>query len=162
MKKSRIFWNIALAMLFGLNISGCSMAETKNVPTQIIEQTTVVKTSVESPAATAAATLPEPTTVEVPASAPQKAVEPTTVEVPTSAPQNGPEPTIVEEPTSAPQKTTVPSTKDGSSSGSQYYYTRTGTKYHNINPCGNGTYYPCTLEEALRRGLEPCAKCIGG
>ena len=41
------------------------------------------------------------------------------------------------------------------------FYTRTGGKYHYINPCGNGTYYECTLQEALSRGLSPCEKCVG-
>lgn len=40
------------------------------------------------------------------------------------------------------------------------YITRTGKRYHNENPCGNGTYYACTLSEALRRGLTPCEKCV--
>lgn len=39
------------------------------------------------------------------------------------------------------------------------YYTRTGECYHRLNPCGNGTYYPCTLDEALDKGLRPCSKC---
>ncbi|MEI5993815.1 hypothetical protein [Candidatus Enterococcus mansonii] len=38
--------------------------------------------------------------------------------------------------------------------------TRTGEKYHN-RKCGNGTYTPATLEEALNRGLTPCSKCFG-
>ena len=36
--------------------------------------------------------------------------------------------------------------------------TRTGSKYH-THKCGNGTYYEATLDEALARGLTPCAKC---
>lgn len=40
------------------------------------------------------------------------------------------------------------------------YITRTGKRYHYENPCGNGTYYACTLSEALRRGLTPCEKCV--
>lgn len=41
------------------------------------------------------------------------------------------------------------------------YYTKTGSKYHYENPCGRGTYYPCTLDEALNeKGLEPCEKCV--
>lgn len=40
------------------------------------------------------------------------------------------------------------------------YYTRTGSKYHYLNNCGSGTYYPCTLEEALNKGLTPCSKCV--
>lgn len=40
------------------------------------------------------------------------------------------------------------------------YYTRTGSKYHYENPCGRGTYYECTLDEALAKGLDPCGKCV--
>lgn len=40
------------------------------------------------------------------------------------------------------------------------YVTKTGKKYHYANPCGKGTYYPCSLAEAQSRGLEPCGKCV--
>ena len=40
------------------------------------------------------------------------------------------------------------------------YYTKTGKKYHYENPCGNGTYYSCTLAEAKERNLSPCEKCV--
>ena len=41
------------------------------------------------------------------------------------------------------------------------YYTKTGSKYHYENPCGRGTYYPCTLDEAInQKGLKPCEKCV--
>ncbi len=40
------------------------------------------------------------------------------------------------------------------------YITRTGKKYHNENPCGNGTYYSITLEEAKAKGYAPCEKCV--
>lgn len=39
------------------------------------------------------------------------------------------------------------------------YYTKTGECYHYINGCGNGTYYPTTLEEAKKMGLRRCEKC---
>lgn len=41
------------------------------------------------------------------------------------------------------------------------YVTPTGSKYH-THKCGNGTYTPATLDEALARGLTPCSKCYGG
>lgn len=34
------------------------------------------------------------------------------------------------------------------------YYTETGSKYHYDSKCGRGTYYPCTLDEAIRKGLQ--------
>ncbi|QQP70435.1 hypothetical protein JHE06_00925 [Carnobacterium sp. CS13] len=37
--------------------------------------------------------------------------------------------------------------------------TATGSKYH-IRKCGNGTYYPATMDEANARGLQPCSKCF--
>lgn len=40
------------------------------------------------------------------------------------------------------------------------YRTRTGKKYHYNPNCGSGTYYECTLEEALAAGLTPCEKCV--
>lgn len=40
------------------------------------------------------------------------------------------------------------------------YITKSGERYHYENPCGNGTYYPITLAEALRRGYTPCRKCV--
>lgn len=39
------------------------------------------------------------------------------------------------------------------------YYTETGSKYHYDSQCGRGTYYPCTIDEAIGMGLEPCKKC---
>lgn len=45
--------------------------------------------------------------------------------------------------------------------GQTVYRTPTGKKYHYANPCGNGSYSPCTLEEAQRAGLKPCEKCVG-
>lgn len=40
------------------------------------------------------------------------------------------------------------------------YYTKSGKKYHNENPCGRGKYYECTLAEAKAKGLSPCEKCV--
>lgn len=42
----------------------------------------------------------------------------------------------------------------------QVYRTRTGKRYHYDNSCNGGTYYPCTLAEALDAGLTPCEKCV--
>lgn len=40
------------------------------------------------------------------------------------------------------------------------YITKSGSKYHNENPCGNGTYYPISLADAKAQGYEPCEKCV--
>lgn len=41
------------------------------------------------------------------------------------------------------------------------YITKTGKRYHVLNPCGSGTYYESTLGDALAKGLTPCQKCVG-
>ena len=52
-----------------------------------------------------------------------------------------------------------PGGSDGSGSGGgTVLITRTGECYH-THKCGNGTYFPVSLSEALSRGLRPCKKC---
>lgn len=74
-------------------------------------------------------------------------------------------PTAVAKPaaSAAPAKPAAVSSSTASQSqsvGKQIYRTKTGKKYHYKNPCGRGTYYPCTLEEAKAAGLGPCEKCV--
>ena len=57
----------------------------------------------------------------------------------------------------AQQSTSTDTSKENSRT---VYVTKTGKKYHYANPCGKGTYYPCSLAEAQSRGLEPCGKCV--
>lgn len=40
------------------------------------------------------------------------------------------------------------------------YITKSGKKYHYSSTCGKGTYYECPYEEALKKGYEPCQKCV--
>lgn len=40
------------------------------------------------------------------------------------------------------------------------YITKNGKKYHYSYTCGKGTYYECPYEEALKKGYEPCQKCV--
>ena len=40
------------------------------------------------------------------------------------------------------------------------YITRTGKKYHYSSTCNGGTYYPVKIDEALKKGLKPCNKCV--
>lgn len=40
------------------------------------------------------------------------------------------------------------------------YVTRTGSRYHHDATCNGGTYYESDLNEAVRRGLSPCEKCV--
>lgn len=62
--------------------------------------------------------------------------------------------TLVTETTAATKATTVIKDTD------IVYYTKSGKRYHYDNPCGKGTYYECTLKEALEKGLTPCGKCV--
>ena len=61
--------------------------------------------------------------------------------------------TLVTETTAVTEATTVIKDTD------IVYYTKRGKRYHYDNPCGKGTYYECTLKEALEKGLTPCGKC---
>lgn len=51
-------------------------------------------------------------------------------------------------------------TKAVKENSQKIYRTETGKKYHYENPCGNGTYYEVSLDQALAAGLEPCKKCV--
>lgn len=64
-----------------------------------------------------------------------------------------PEPT----PTSTPEPEP---TQSASNYHGKIYITKTGKRYHYDGNCNGGTYYESTLEEALRRGLTPCEKCV--
>lgn len=46
--------------------------------------------------------------------------------------------------------------------GSTVYITKTGKKYHTNPACNGATYYECSLEDAIAKGLTPCKKCAGG
>lgn len=46
--------------------------------------------------------------------------------------------------------------------GSTVYITKTGKKYHTNPSCNGATYYECSLEDAIAKGLTPCKKCAGG
>lgn len=58
-----------------------------------------------------------------------------------------------------PEQNEYPSQNEQPESTTVVYRTKTGTKYHFINPCGNGTYTEISLREAQELGLEPCDKC---
>ena len=52
---------------------------------------------------------------------------------------------------------------DSGSGGGYVWISATGSKYHNKNNCGTmnpGKASKVTLEEARRRGLDPCQKCF--
>lgn len=65
-------------------------------------------------------------------------------------------------PTPTPTPTPAPTVSQEPTTGHTIYVTKTGKKYHYDPNCNGGTYYESTLEEALARGLTPCAKCAGG
>ena len=56
--------------------------------------------------------------------------------------------------------TTDPSHEGETNWSGTYYVTPTGSKYHYLNTCGNGTYTAAAWEEVQRRGLTPCDKCV--
>lgn len=61
-----------------------------------------------------------------------------------------------------PAVSSTPPEKEPEQNVKTVYYTKSGKKYHYANPCGKGTYYPCTLDEAVnKKHLEPCEKCVG-
>lgn len=55
---------------------------------------------------------------------------------------------------------TSSNTPNAAAGGEQIYITRTGKRYHYDNSCNGGTYFESTLEEAERKGLTPCNKCV--
>lgn len=75
---------------------------------------------------------------------------PAPVPTPTPTPTPAPTPKPTPKPTPTPSQTT----------SHKIYVTRTGKKYHYDPNCNGGTYYESTLQEALARGLTPCAKCV--
>lgn len=40
------------------------------------------------------------------------------------------------------------------------YITRTGKKYHYSSTCNGGKYFPVKIEDALKKGMKPCIKCV--
>lgn len=56
--------------------------------------------------------------------------------------------------------TTTTTTTTSTKQSRTVYVTKTGKKYHYNSHCNGGTYYESTLEEAQRRGLGPCNKCV--
>lgn len=49
--------------------------------------------------------------------------------------------------------------KDNKSSDTTVWITESGSCYHRIKNCGNGTYYETSLSIAKKQGLSPCGKC---
>ena len=63
-------------------------------------------------------------------------------------------------PTPTPTPTPAPAPSQEPAASHTIYITKTGKRYHYDPNCNGGTYYESTLEEALARGLTPCAKCV--
>lgn len=78
------------------------------------------------------------------------------------APEPDPAPQPEPQPEPQPQPVEYPPENPPENSENQMvvYVTPTGKRYHYANPCGNGKYSPATLEQALKRGLTPCQKCV--
>ncbi len=129
-----------IGAVFGNNDAKSTKTESSTVKTTA--STTVYTTKETTVSTTVSETVAEPitqkpTTTAAPAKKAKKSVE-------TTKAQENPKPAATQ------------------SQGSQatVYYTKNGKCYHNENPCGNGTYYPISLQEAQSRGLKPCEKCV--
>ena len=107
-------------------------------------QTKPLTTQKQESTATTAVTTPK-TTVET--TVPRETTKPNTTQTTQKETITKHTTTSVATPADDPEQMTV-------------YYTKSGKRYHYANPCGNGTYYPTTLAEALSRGLTPCQKCV--
>lgn len=130
----------------------CSYDLRKASPTPSPEPTEVpTSTPAPTPAATKAPASQE-------ASAPASAAE----ENSSGSDSNTNSNANAETPPSAPvEKPNTPATAPQSpNDGTTIYITPTGKRYHYDSSCNGGTYIESTLEEALRRGLTPCNKCV--
>lgn len=78
-------------------------------------------------------------------------------EDPIPTPQPTPAPTPLPTPQPTPAPTPTPNIPTQSRT---VYITPTGKRYHYDSNCNGGTYIRSTLQEALRRGLTPCNKCV--
>lgn len=132
----------------GINIMSVKIIKAKEIPTE--SSTENAETSLTTLEPTTETTKPTTTELE------------TTKEFTTTKPSTTKRETTTSKQTTTKKVTTtkrVTTTKNPDSQKT-VYYTKSGEKYHYKNPCGRGTYYPCTLEEAKDRGLEPCEKCV--
>ena len=68
------------------------------------------------------------------------------------------ESSVTLKPATEPSKA-APAESSDPNEGVKVYRTKTGKRYHFDSTCGNGTYYECTLADALGSGLTPCEKC---
>lgn len=170
-------WFIALCVIFFLAILGAgsqgrsvrqAQEDKQREQHQTVEEETTQTGQEEPPEAvledTAAPEDPEP--AQEPAGAPESSQEAPEVQDPTSAQE-----TPASEPAAAPEAASEPQPEpaatpepdpEPSTNGRTVYITETGSKYHYDGNCGNGTYYPTTLDKAQSMGLTPCAKCAGG
>ena len=148
---------IAAAIVIGFFVfllSGCS-DETDHPET---DNTPAVEESIQQDATT----LPEAEEAPPPAPDPEPAPEP--------APEPEPEPEItpaapvvvpVATPEPEPEQVVPPTPQpEPEPEGPTVYVTKTGKRYHYDSTCNGGTYYQSTLQEALKRGLTPCQKCV--
>ena len=53
-----------------------------------------------------------------------------------------------------------PAAPDMPSGSNTVYITKTGKRYHYDSTCNGGNYFSTSLQDAIRRGLTPCQKCV--
>lgn len=165
------FWCMFLSLiLLGMSVSGDTSAETTaettEYTTSVNEEETMSQKHIEETSIKTTTTTVEETTNETTTEKTVTTTQKTTTTTKATTTQKSTTTTKKETTTSKPETTKPPTTTKkvtttvNPDSQVTVYKTATGEKYHYENPCGNGTYYPITLEEAKARGLEPCGKCV--
>lgn len=128
------------------SIAAVAETEAETEPTTAEETTTAAETTAEE------TTAKEETTTQKAATTTKKAAT-TTKKVVTTQKQTAAAAVV----TTRKAATTK---KADSAHSRTVYRTKTGSKYHYENPCGNGEYYPVSLDDAIAAGLKPCQKCV--
>jgi cytoskeletal protein RodZ len=131
-------------------------------PTTVAAAATLPETSADDPAKS---TAPAPTFPTLPASTttitrPSATTARATAAVTTKATTTATKPATTTKAPDTAAPTAAPPSGNAEYNGRAVYTTPSGKKYHYANPCGNGTYGPATLDQALAAGLEPCEKCV--
>lgn len=169
-KKPWIIGIIVVLVLAGVGSScgGDDRDLPQEDPSQVEETVTPQEDAQDAPESVPEDETPpeDPEPAQEPAEAPESAQDAPEVqdpaptqETPASEPAAPPE--TASEPEPEPAATPEPD-PEPPTNGRTVYITETGSKYHYDGNCGNGTYYPTTLDKAQSMGLTPCAKCAGG
>ena len=168
-------WKIAIKIIFCVIFGVWSMlwglifiGATADIPETSDNETSVFEEAVTEPATQSydnitvpvVSSTKEDTTDTTEAVTKQTTEQPTIAHPTTTKPSTTAKPTTTKTPTTAkPTTTKAPTTVDPESKIT-VYITKSGSKYHYENPCGNGTYSPISLADAKARGYTACEKCV--